>query len=79
MRAMTTWQVLANGVKAKESHDGFLTCSLRLCVPENRLLVVKGEEVGEGRIGVSRCKLLDIEWINTRSYSIAQGIISNIL
>ena len=29
--------------------------------------------------GVSRCKLLYIEWINNRFYCIAQGTISNIL
>ena len=34
---------------------------------ENRLVVVKGEQVGGGvewEVGVSRCKLLYIEWIN---------------
>ena len=34
---------------------------------ENRLVVAKGKEVGGGmkwEIGVSRCKLLYIEWVN---------------
>ena len=29
--------------------------------------------------GVRRCKLLNMEWITTRSYRIAQGTILNIL
>ena len=29
--------------------------------------------------GVSRCKLLHVEWITTRSYCIARGTIFNIL
>ena len=36
---------------------------------ENRLLVAKGEGVGGGmewEVGVSRCKLLYIEWINSK-------------
>ena len=34
---------------------------------ENRLVVAKGEEVGGGmewEVGVNRCKLLNMEWIN---------------
>ena len=47
-------------------------------------MVAKGEEErgGEGKdweFGISRCKLLYREWINTRSYCIAQGTIFNIL
>ena len=47
-----------------------------------RLVVAKGEGVGGGmewEFGVSRCKLLYIEWITTGSYCIAQGTIFNIL
>ena len=33
----------------------------------------------EWEFGVSRCKLLYIEWINNRSYCIAQRTILNIL
>ena len=36
---------------------------------ENRLVVAKGEGVGGGmewEAGVSRCKLLHIEWINNK-------------
>ena len=36
---------------------------------ENRLVVAKGEGVGGGmelEVGVSRCKLLHIEWINNK-------------
>ena len=36
---------------------------------ENRLMVAKGEGVGEGmewEVGVSRCKLLYTEWINNK-------------
>ena len=36
---------------------------------ENRLVVAKGEGVGGGmecEVGVSRCKLLYIEWINNK-------------
>ena len=36
---------------------------------ENRLVVAKGEGVGGGmewEFGVSRCKLLYIEWINNK-------------
>ena len=48
---------------------------------ENRLVVARGEGVGGGmewEVGVSRCKLLYIEWINnkvllysTENYSIS--------
>ena len=54
----------------------------RITDVENRLVVAKGEgfEGGmEWEAGVSRCKLLYIEGINTRSYYIAQGTIFNIL
>ena len=36
---------------------------------ENRLVVAKGEGVGRGmewEVGVNRCKLLCIEWINNK-------------
>ena len=36
---------------------------------ENRLVVAKGEGVGGGmewEVGISRCKLLYIEWINNK-------------
>ena len=49
---------------------------------ENRFVVAKEEGVGGGmewEVGVSRCKLLYIEWINNRSYCIAQGTIFSIL
>ena len=47
----------------------------------NRLTVAK---VGGGRrmnweFGVVRCKLLNLEWIDTRSYYIVQGTIVNVL
>ena len=42
-----------------------------------------GEEGGgegmEWEFGISRCKLLHIEWINNKSYYITQGTIFNIL
>ena len=38
-----------------------------------------GGGAGEWEFGVSRCKLLYIEWIITRSYCIAQGTVFNIL
>ena len=37
---------------------------------ENRLVVAKGEGVGgrmEWEVGVSRCKLLCIEWVNNKA------------
>ena len=41
-------------------------------------LVVAEEERGMGRLSwtfeISRCKLLYIDWINNRSYRIAQGL-----
>ena len=49
---------------------------------ENRLVVAKEEGVGGGmewEFGVSRCKLLYREWINNRSYCIAQRTVFNIL
>ena len=54
----------------------------RFTDPENRLLVSKKERIREGtewEAGVSRCKLLYTEWINNRSYYIAQRTIFNIL
>ena len=36
---------------------------------ENRLLVAKGEEGGRGtdwEFGISRCKLIYLEWINNK-------------
>ena len=49
---------------------------------ENRLVVAKGERGGEGmdwEFGISRCKLLYVEWMNNKSYCIAQGTIFNVL
>ena len=49
---------------------------------ENRLVVAKGDWGGTGmdwEFGVSRCKLIHLEWINNKSYCIAQKIISNLL
>ena len=49
---------------------------------ENRPVVAKGEGVGGGmewEVGVSRHKLLYIEWINNKVYCIAQRSIFNIL
>ena len=51
---------------------------------ENRLVVAKGDE-GRGKDGVgvwvSRCQLLDTEWINNKvlRVPIAQGTILNVL
>ena len=41
----------------------------RIMDTENRLVADKGEGVGKGKeweVGVSRCKLLCIEWINKK-------------
>ena len=48
---------------------------------ENRFVVAKGEGGGgmEWELGVSRCKLLYIEWITTRSSHIALGTLFDIL
>ena len=49
---------------------------------ENRLVVTKGEGVGGGgewEVGINRCKLLYIEWVNNRSYCTAQRTIFNTL
>ena len=48
---------------------------------ENRLVVAKVGWWGgmEWEFGISRCKLVCIEWISTTSYCIAQGTIFNIL
>ena len=53
----------------------------RLTDIENRLVVAKGGGGMEWEFGVSRCKLVYIEWINNnkRSYCVAQGTIFNIL
>ena len=32
-----------------------------------------------GNLGVDKCKLLHLERINNRSYSVAQGTVSNLL
>ena len=45
-------------------------------------MVAKGEEGGSGmggEFGVSKCKLLYLEWIAMRSYFVAQGTISKLL
>ena len=37
---------------------------------ENRLVVAEGEELGGGmgwEVGISRCKLLYMEWINSKA------------
>ena len=47
-----------------------------------QIVVAKGEGVGEGmewEVGVSKCKLLYIEWINNSSYCVAQGTMFNIV
>ena len=50
---------------------------------ENRLVVAKGEweEVGgsgmDWEFGVSRCKLLHLEWINNEICCTAQGTLSS--
>ena len=49
---------------------------------ENKLVVAKGQGGGGGmdwEFGISRCKLLYIEWINNKAYCIAQGTIFNTL
>ena len=53
----------------------------RLTDIENRLVVAKGGGGMEWEFGISRCKLVYIEWINNnkRSYCVAQGTIFNIL
>ena len=43
---------------------------------ENRLMVAKGEEVGRGtewEVGISKCKLLYVEWINNRALLYSTG------
>ena len=49
---------------------GLFKCTRnRLTDIENRLVVAKGQEVGGGmewEVGISRCKLLYIEWINNK-------------
>ena len=49
---------------------------------ENRLVVARVERGGSGthrRFGVSRCKLLHLEWIRKKIPHVAQGNISNLL
>ena len=49
---------------------------------EIRLVVANGEEVGGGmewEVGVSRCKLLYMEWINNKVLPYGQGTIFSIL
>ena len=49
---------------------------------ENKLVIAKEEGAGGGMewdVGVSRCKLLCIKWITTRSYCTTQRTIFNIL
>ena len=49
---------------------------------EDKLLVAKeegGRRRGNWEFGVSKCKLLFIEWINNKVLLIAQGAIFNIL
>ena len=46
------------------------------------LQLPRGRGYGGGmdwEFGISRCKLLYIEWVNNRSYCIAQGTVFNIL
>ena len=49
---------------------------LRLTDIENRLMVTKGGGEMDGNFGVSRCKLLDLEWISNEVllYSIGNYI-----
>ena len=54
----------------------------RLTDKENKFVVAKGEWFGgrmEWEVGLSRCKLLHIEGITTRSYCTAQRTIFNVL
>ena len=47
---------------------------------ENRLTVVNGEgNEMDWELGVSRCKLLHLEWVSNKVYHVAQGTISNLL
>ena len=49
--------------------DSLSTNRNRLMDIENRLVVAKGEGAGRGmewEVGISRCKLLYIEWINNK-------------
>ena len=61
-----------------QSH-GFIYETNRITDIENRLVVVKGRGVGDGWIGVSRCKLVYTEWMNNKVYCIIQGTTFNIL
>ena len=42
-------------------------------------LWVPGGKRVDWEVGISRCKLLYVEWVSNRSYHIAQGTIFNIL
>ena len=79
-RTNTIWHHLC--VESKIRHKWtYLQNRNRLTDIENRLVVAKGEGGGGGmdwEFGVSRCKLVYMEWINNRSYCIAQGTIFNI-
>ena len=46
---------------------GFIYETNRITDIENRLVVVKGRGVGDGWIGVSRCKLVYTEWMKMGS------------
>ena len=47
---------------------------------ENRLVVAKGGGGGKNwEVGISRYKLVYIEWINNKVHDIAQRVILNIL
>ena len=80
-KANTLWYPLH--VKSKIWHKWtYLQDRNRRTDIKNRLVVTKGGRGGGGKVweaGISRCKLLYIGWINTRSCCIAQGIIFNIL
>ena len=46
---------------------------------EKRPVAADGEGKGQTQFEVSRCTPLYLEWINNRSYCIAQGTISSLL
>ena len=57
-----------------------MNLSMKQTDTENRFVVAKGKgDRGGKEFGISRCKLLYIEWINNRSSYITQGNIFNIL
>lgn len=75
MRDVVCWS--HEGLQSKTNKMlGFIKLGYMITDTQNRLVGAKGEEVR--RDGISKCKLLYIDWI-TRSYSIAQEAIFSIL